>query len=289
VARTTIIVEPSTVLQWSQPVSAVRGPSPTPQSAAATSTTTPAATHTTSSTTLDAVTHSNTSGFLPMTQGLGVPPTVPLPLSLDFPTGPRDFDPSDPSEFFSIPPDSFFASSAAGGLYKNDAQGLPFSPFITLGATTSMSIPPSNRGIFDPSHPGSDFTAATAAARSFNSRLPSTSQKRGLPPVPVQDGPSKRRKLEARNKYPVDQQVGALQVDHRSAAITHSAQTTEVNASNRSLSTRLPGANQGPTNAIIPPIPVLSFDRPHGMSRGEFIKLLQAKITAESDASALDG
>jgi hypothetical protein len=151
-----------------------------PQHADATSTTAPAATHTTSSTTFGAHPHSDTSGFLPMTQGLGVPPTVPLPLGLDFPMGPRNFDPSDPSNpshFFSIPPDSFFASSAAGGLYENDAQSHPFSPFATLEATTSTYIPPANRGIFDSNHPGSDFTTATAAAQSFNSRLPSTGQK----------------------------------------------------------------------------------------------------------------
>jgi hypothetical protein len=227
-----------------------------------------------------------------MTQGLGIPPTVPLPLGLDFPMGPRNFDPSNPSNpshFFSIPPDSFFASSAAGGLYENDAQSLPFSLFATLGATTSTYIPPSNRGIFDSNHPGSDFTTATAAAQSFNSRLPSTGQKQVLPPVPAQDRQRKCQKLELHNKYPVDQQVGARQVDHHCAAITNSAQATEVNTGNRSPLTRPPGANQGPTNAIIPPNPVPSFDRPHGMSKSDFIKLLQATIVAESDASAFDG
>jgi hypothetical protein len=83
--------------------------------------------------------------------------------------------------------------------------------------------------------------------------------------------------------------VGARQVDHRRAAITNNAQATEVNTGNRSPSTRPPGANQGPTNAIIPPNPVPSFDRPHGMSKSDFIKLLQVTIAAESDASAFDG
>jgi hypothetical protein len=81
VARTTITVDSSTVLRWSQPPGAVRGPDPTPQSAVAAPTTAPAAIHTTPSTTLGAAPHSMTSvGLLPMTQGLGVPPTDPRPL-----------------------------------------------------------------------------------------------------------------------------------------------------------------------------------------------------------------
>jgi hypothetical protein len=177
----------------------------------------------------------------------------------------------------------------AGGLYENDAQSLPFSPFATLGATTSTSIPPSNRGIFNSNHPGSNFTTATTAAQSFNSHLPSMGQKQVHPPVPTQDGQRKHQKLNLCNKFLVNQQVGACQVDHRHAAITNSTQATEVNSGNRSLLTCPLGANQGPTNAVIPPNPVPSFDRPHGMSRSDFIKLLQATIVAESNTSAFDG
>jgi hypothetical protein len=286
VARTTITVDPSTVSRWSQLVSAVREPDPTPQSAAAMLMTAHTAAHTMSSTTFSAAPHSETSvRFLPTTQGLGISPTAPLPLSLDFPMGPSNFKPSDPSDLFSIPPPGFFASGAATRLYESDAQSLPFSPFATLGSTSSTFIPPSNQGIFDPYHARSDFTTPAAAAQSSNSNLPSTSQKRAFPPVPAQDEGRKRQKLEMHDNHPVGQQVGAPQVDHRSVAITNSVQATEVNTSNRHLSTCLPGANQGPTNATTPPILVPSFDCPHGMSCDDYIKLLHAKIAAESDAT----
>jgi hypothetical protein len=201
---------------------------------------------------------------------LGIPPTAPLPLGLDFPMGPSNFEPSNPSNLFFIPPPGFFASGAATRLYENDAQSLPFSLFATLGSTSSTFIPPSNQGIFDPYHARSDFTTPTAAAQSSNSNLPSTSQKQALPLVPAQDEGRKCQKLKTCDNHPVGQQVGAPQVDHCSVAITNSVQATEVNTSNRNLSMHLPGANQGPTNATTPPILVPSFDCPHGMSHGNY-------------------
>jgi hypothetical protein len=117
-----------------------------------------------------------------MTQGSGIPPIVALPLSLDFPMGPRDFDPSDlsdlsdPSNLFAVPPASFFTSGAATRLYESDAQSLPFGLFTTLGSTSTF-IPPSNLGIFNPHHAGTNFTMLTTVAPSLNSNLPSVGQK----------------------------------------------------------------------------------------------------------------
>jgi hypothetical protein len=148
-----------------------------PQSATTTSMTTQAATP--PSITFGAAPHSNASGSLPMTQGSGIPPTVALPLGLDFPMGPRDFDPSDlshPSNLFAVPPASFFTSGTATRLYKSDAQSLLFGSFTTLGSTSTF-IPLSNPGIFDPHHAGTNFTMLTTAAPSLNSNLPSVGQK----------------------------------------------------------------------------------------------------------------
>jgi hypothetical protein len=203
--------------------------------------------------------------------------------------GPRDFDPSDlsdPSNLFAVPPASFFTSGAATRLYESDAQSLPFGSFTTLGSTSSTFIPPSNPGIFDPHHAGTDFTTLTTAAPSLNSNLPSVGQKRVLPPVPAQEKQGKRRKLETLDKRLIDQQAGARQVDLSSVTIANNTQAAEVNASNRNPSTSLSAASQGPTIAIRPPTPAPSFDRPHGMSNGEYLKLLHAKLAA---ASALDG
>jgi hypothetical protein len=233
--------------------------------------------------------HSSTSGSLPMTQGSGVPPTVALPLGLDFPMGPRDFDPSnlsDPSSLFAVPPASFLASGAATRLYENNAQSLPFGLFTTLASTSSMFIPLSNPGIFDPHHAGTDYITFTTAAPGLNSNLPSVGQKRVLPTVPAQDKPSKRWKLETCDKCLIDQQVGAHQVNLSSMAINNSTQATEVNAGNRNPLTSLSTASQGPTIAIRPPTPVPSFDHPYGMSNGDYLKLLHMKIMV---ATALDG
>ena len=177
------------MLRWYQPPGAVRGPDPNPQSAVAAPMTPPAAIYTPSSTNLIAAPHSMTSvGLLPMTQGLGVPSTDPLPLDLDFPMGPRHFEPNEPSYLFPISPDSVFAPDAAARLYENDTQNLLFSPFPTLDQFTSTFIPPSNVGILP-------------MAECFTSSLPSTSQKRAHLPAPAHGGRSKRRKL---NKHLVE-------------------------------------------------------------------------------------
>jgi len=245
---------------------AVREPGPTPQVAAATPTIVHAAIHTTSRTTSTTAPHSNTGvGFLPVTQGLGVPTTDPLPLDLGFPMGAMNFDPSHPTDLFSVPSASVFAPGAAASLYENDAQNFRFSPFATLGPTTSAYIPPSNGGLFDPYHTRTDYTTATATAQTLNSSLPSAGQKRVVPPVPAQDKRIKRRKLDTGDKH------------------------LEVNARNGNPSISLPAANQGPTNAIIPPLAVPSFDCPNGMSRETFVRLLREKLAAEVGASALDG
>jgi len=79
-------------------------------------------------------------------------------------------------------------------------------------------------------------------------------QKRKYPPPPVQEERFKCRKLEGRFKRVVDQQVGY----------------------------------QGPTTAIGPTVPLALFDRPPGMSREDYVKMLQNRIAAESGAPALD-
>jgi hypothetical protein len=48
----------------------------------------------------------------------------------------------------------------------------------------------------------------------------------------------------------------------------------------------LPPTNKGPTSAVMPPIPVPSFDQPTGMPREEYLGLLHTKIAVESE---LDG
>ena len=97
------------------------------------------------------------------------------------------------------------------------------------------------------------------------SHLPSMGQKQVVPPVPAQDKQIKCQKLDTGNKH------------------------LEVNARNRNPSISLPAANQGPTNAIIPPLAVPSFDCPNGMSRETFVRLLCKKLVAKVGASALDG
>ena len=65
----------------------------------------------------------------------------------------------------------------------------------------------------------------------------------------------------------------------------NNVQATEVDAS---PSISLPVAYQGSTNTARPPIPVSTFDRPEEMSSNEYVKLLQAKIAAEFEASVRD-
>lgn len=252
-AQTVITVELSTVSRWYPPVGAVGEPESTTQSAAAT--------HTSSSTNfrVDPI----SLGVLSTTQGSGVSPSDPLPLGLEFPMNPVNSDPSDPYNLIYNPPASSFTSGVAEGLYENDMQSFPFNPSATLGSTSSTFIPPSSSSIFDLHHARTDFTAATAAAQSSNPSLLSTSRKRGRPPVPAQDERRKHRKLETRDKRIVDQQVGAHQAVHRSITVTNNAQAVEVDAS---------------------PVPI--FDRPQGMPRGEYVKLLRAAIAAECDAPA---
>jgi len=107
VALGTVTVEPSTVAQWSKPISAIHEPVPIPQNTEA----------------------------MPTTQG--------FPLDLEFsmgprtfdpsdPSGPRTFDPSDPSGLYSILPDSFFAPGAVMRLDKSTAPSLPSSSFATI-------------------------------------------------------------------------------------------------------------------------------------------------------------
>jgi len=106
-----ITVEPSTVLQWSQLISAVRGPNAIAQSAAAALT----------------------------TQGLGVQPTDPFHLSHTFSMAPRTFD---PSQLPSIPPDGIFTPSEGMGLYESNAQSLPFNSFAALESDPLSFMPP---------------------------------------------------------------------------------------------------------------------------------------------------
>lgn len=241
----TVRVDYSTVLQWSRPLGAVHGPDPTPHSAIAAPTAARPATDRASSDLIYAAPHSMTSvGLLPTTQRLSVPPSDPLPLSfdhLDAPTGPRHFDPSDPSFIFPISSESVF--DAAANLYENDVQDLMFSPLAPLESTSTF-IPPSNMAMFNPHHARTDFAAATAMVQGSTSNLPRMSHKRGPAPAPAHDERGKRRKFNG-------------------------------------LTSGLPAANQGPTNAIIPPIPIPSFDRPERMSKDEYVKLLQAKLAAE--------
>ena len=242
VARTVVDIDPSTVSRWYLPVGAVCEPGPTPHSAAAAPPIVHAATHTTSRTTVSAAPHN--VGLLPMTQGFGISPNDPIRLDLDFPMDPRNFDIDDFSDAFSLPSTGLITSGAAARHYKNDAQSLPFSLSATLGPTY---IPPPSSDTFDPHHSRTDFTAATAAGQSFNPSLLSTGQKRVPPPVPDQDKRSKRRKLKRHDERGVDQQVGARQGDYRSTAIH------------------------------VPPL-----DLPQGMSKGEYVKLLSAKIAEYS-------
>lgn len=90
-SQKTIVVDPLLVSQWSQPLHAIHGPHPTPQSAPITA---PAAIHTTASTTTSATPYSvNSVG--PQTQGLHAPPTHP-PLGFNFPISPQHFEALDP-------------------------------------------------------------------------------------------------------------------------------------------------------------------------------------------------
>jgi len=156
----------------------VHEPGPTPQITATTPTIVHAATYTTLRTTSTTAPHSNTGvGFLPMAQGLGIPTTDPLPLDLGIPMGAMNFDPSHPTDLFPGPSASVLASGTAAGLYKNDVQNFRFSPFTTLGPTTSVYIPPPNGGLFDPYHTRTDDTTVTATAQTLNSSLPSMGQK----------------------------------------------------------------------------------------------------------------
>jgi len=96
VAPGTVTVEPSTVAQWSKPISAIHEPVPIPQNTEA----------------------------MPTTQG--------FPLDLEFSLGPRTFDPSDPSGLYSILPDSFFAPGAVMRPDKSTVPSLPSSSFATI-------------------------------------------------------------------------------------------------------------------------------------------------------------
>lgn len=177
-SQKTIVVDPLLVSQWSQPLRAVHGPHPTPQSAPITA---PAAIHTTSSTTTSATPYSvNSVG--PQTQGLHAPPTHP-PLGFDFPISPQHFEALDPPYPFPPPSDSVFPSTATTGLYDNHAQTHHFGPH----ATTSALIPPSNLGVFHPNPAAAKFTPSTWEIGG------GPSQKR-VPQPPANR--SKRRKLE---------------------------------------------------------------------------------------------
>jgi len=107
-----IIVEPLTVSQWSQPISAVCGPDAIAQSTAA----------------------------APTTQGLGVQPTDPFHLGHTFSMAPRTFD---PSQLPSIPPDGIFTPSEGMGLYESNAQSIPFNSFAALESNPLSFFPPS--------------------------------------------------------------------------------------------------------------------------------------------------
>lgn len=94
---------------------------------------------------------------------------------------------------FSAPPQSVVSLSiheldiSPGDLplHKNKTQILPLNPSTTLQSTSPTFIPPSSSAIINPT----DFTAATAAAQSFNPN------KRAASPVPAQGKRIKRRKL----------------------------------------------------------------------------------------------
>jgi hypothetical protein len=174
-----------------------------------------------------------------------VPTTAnPFPLGLGFPVGTRHFEPPVPLYLFPTTPESAFASGAAPRLYEHEPQNRPFSPLATLGSTSAF-VPPSDEGIFNPARAATDFTA-------FSDFL-STTEKQAVPLVPARGERPKRRKYD---EHLADQQDSSI---------------------------GLPPVNTGLTNAIVAPITVPSFDRPKGMSRGEYVRLLHAKIAVESE------
>jgi hypothetical protein len=163
------------------------------------------------------------------------------PLELDFPMYPA----YDSSYLLPISSESIFDPDTVAGLYEDDAQNRPFSSLATLGSTSSALIPPSNANMF-----GSQYSRPN-----FASGLPTMAQKRVLLPSPAHDERSKRRKVD---EYPVG-----------------------VIAGSRGPSTGLQPSHQRSTNAVLPSIPVSSFDRPESMSRDDYVKLLHAKLAAE--------
>jgi len=184
-------------------------------------------------------------GLLPMTQGLDVPPTDPRPLGLEFPMGPRHFEPFDlhnPSYLLPTHLDGMYAAGSATRPSANDAQSFDFSTLV----------PPPSMGLFDPHHAGVDFTTATATARNITTSN-AMSRKRGHPPVPSVEEQNKCRKS---GQHLVDRQLGDQAVDLRSVAVTSNAS--------------VPVAGQGLTNITMHPIPIPLFDRPEGMSRDEY-------------------
>jgi len=202
-------------------------------------------------------------GLLPVTQGLGIPPTDPHPLGLEIPMGPRHFEPSDlHSSSYYLPAQidmstqlDMFAPGAAARPYANDAQSPDLDPFL----------PPPNMGDFYPHRAVGDFTTASATAQSVTSSLPS--RKRSRPPVPAHDKRGKRRKP---NGNLVDQPVRDPQGDRLSVAVTSHAS--------------VPAADQGLVNAITQHNTVPLFNRPEGMPRDEYLRMLHAEIAAEHNA-----
>jgi hypothetical protein len=180
----------------------------------------------------------------PRAQRSSVPLNNPLLLGLGLSMGPRHFKPTDSLYLFPATQESVFASNTAMMLYEHELQNHPFSPIATLGS--SAFIPPYDGGSFNPGHAPTDFPTLSPS-------VASTTEKQVVPPIPAHSAWSKHQKL---NELLADQQVPSI---------------------------GLPPANEGPTNTIMPPIPLTSFDWPKGISREVFVRLLHARIAAESE------
>ena len=169
-------VDPSTISQWYPPVDTIRDENLTPRSAAAVPPTAHAATHTTSYTSAH-----HSVGLLPMNQGLGDSHSDPLCLDLDFLMDESNFDTVDTSSLALLPSPGFITAGVVARRYTSDAQGFPFNPPTTLGTTSSHYIPPPSNDIFNPHHPKTDFTTATATGQGFNPVLTDTGGVRAPP------------------------------------------------------------------------------------------------------------
>lgn len=241
VAKTTITVDPSTVSRWYPPVGAVHVSGPTTQSAATLPTADAVVLPTAHASTN---TTSGTFASAPPHSTVGL---IPMTQGLGDSTNdlmPLDFDFAGGSRHFD-PSDPF----------------LPPSDFLASGAAAPLYE--------DDAHNLPFYSSATLGSTSSAFIPPSNSGIFGL--------------QDAGTNFSAATVV-AQSIDPR---FVNRKEKRDTRAEGEPLRRRKPEVrdkrvvDQGPTEGIRPPDPVALLSRPLGMSHDEFVKLLNATLTAE--------